>query len=154
MKLDDACHVGERFDELALSQRESLIEQALADEQHREDTSSSLSVGLQVSVETATNADQTDEPQGEHSEGGDEQQVSDALRVTAAVGAEGEAVAVGFEVSEGLFDAHAVAIDGDHAFGVVARGREIADEQPRFAFPVSVFPAAVAETRRRPSQVR
>ena len=73
-------------------EKEPLLKQSNTDEKGREDPLDTFSIGLQCAVKSARNPDQADNPQDQHGECGDEEQIGDAVFIAAKVAAQGEAV--------------------------------------------------------------
>jgi hypothetical protein len=95
--------------------RKSLVQGTRADEEYREYAATPHGIGLKLTVDPSRDSRQSGKPSGEHGNGGDEQQVGDALGPVPELLAKGEAAAGCFEVAKPLLNGHAVAVMFYHA---------------------------------------
>ena len=115
--------------------------QLLAEEDHGQDGTTPFGVGLEVSGPLAVAGGQSQQPQDERSQGGDEQQGLEALGASRARVAQCEPESVALEVANGLLDLHALGVDALDPGAGTAVMRQRGGEQPRGVVHLSILRA-------------
>ena len=139
---DEEFETFQSVEQFCESDSESMVApQLLAEEDHGQDGMTPFGVGLEVSGPLAVAGGQSQQPQDERSQGGDEQQGLEPLGAFRARVAQCEPESVALEVANGLFDLHALGVDAFDPGADTAVMRQRGGEQPWGVVHLSILRA-------------